>query len=218
MGLFRSQWDDPATERQKSYARNLGIPFPPDITKGEISDLIGNATGHHIRTQGGGCTGVLGCLLVAVVSPILLVMFFAGAPAPPAPAPPAPAPPAPVRPVAVPVAHSAPTNETRDQASESDEPQEAAPAEPDDPVTEKSDEQTSASESPEPTTERERDPDEVLRQTRKAQTRIHLTKELLNHRKADISQTRWMLEVLEEIPDTPEAAEATELLKRLPTE
>lgn len=30
----------PATEKQKEYARSLGIDFPPDITKKEISALI----------------------------------------------------------------------------------------------------------------------------------------------------------------------------------
>lgn len=33
----------PATEKQKEYARSLGIDFPPDITKKEISALISKA-------------------------------------------------------------------------------------------------------------------------------------------------------------------------------
>jgi hypothetical protein len=32
--------DGPATLVQKSWAIELGIPFPPDITKGDLSDLI----------------------------------------------------------------------------------------------------------------------------------------------------------------------------------
>jgi hypothetical protein len=32
--------DFPATERQKSLARELGIKFPPSISKGDLSDLI----------------------------------------------------------------------------------------------------------------------------------------------------------------------------------
>lgn len=36
---------DPATGRQKEFARELGIRFPKRITKGELSDLISKATG-----------------------------------------------------------------------------------------------------------------------------------------------------------------------------
>jgi hypothetical protein len=32
--------DSPATEKQKDFARELGIEFPPSISKGELSDLI----------------------------------------------------------------------------------------------------------------------------------------------------------------------------------
>ena len=32
--------DFPATEKQKSLARELGIKFPPNISKGDLSDLI----------------------------------------------------------------------------------------------------------------------------------------------------------------------------------
>jgi len=32
--------DFPATEKQKSLARELGITFPPSISRGELSDLI----------------------------------------------------------------------------------------------------------------------------------------------------------------------------------
>ena len=32
--------DFPATEKQKSSARELGIKFPPSISKGDLSDLI----------------------------------------------------------------------------------------------------------------------------------------------------------------------------------
>jgi hypothetical protein len=37
----------PATEKQKSLARELGIKFPPSISKGDLSDLIAerNANG-----------------------------------------------------------------------------------------------------------------------------------------------------------------------------
>lgn len=31
---------DPPTERQIAYARDLGIPIPPGISKGELSDMI----------------------------------------------------------------------------------------------------------------------------------------------------------------------------------
>jgi hypothetical protein len=36
--------DDPASEKQKSFARDLGIRFPAGITKGELSDLISEET------------------------------------------------------------------------------------------------------------------------------------------------------------------------------
>ena len=36
---------DPATERQRSFANDLGIQYPKNITKGELSDLIGQETG-----------------------------------------------------------------------------------------------------------------------------------------------------------------------------
>ena len=32
--------DFPATEEQKNFARELGIKFPPSISKGDLSDLI----------------------------------------------------------------------------------------------------------------------------------------------------------------------------------
>jgi hypothetical protein len=32
--------DDPATERQKSFADALGIQYPENVTKGELSDMI----------------------------------------------------------------------------------------------------------------------------------------------------------------------------------
>ena len=32
--------DSPATEKQKSLARELGIKFPPSISRGDLSDLI----------------------------------------------------------------------------------------------------------------------------------------------------------------------------------
>jgi hypothetical protein len=37
--------NDPATERQKSFARELGIKFPANISKGALSDLITQKTG-----------------------------------------------------------------------------------------------------------------------------------------------------------------------------
>jgi hypothetical protein len=37
--------DDPATERQKSFARELEIKFPKNIKKGALSDLISEKTG-----------------------------------------------------------------------------------------------------------------------------------------------------------------------------
>ena len=36
--------DGPATAKQKSFARDLGIEFPPDISKGDLSDLISEET------------------------------------------------------------------------------------------------------------------------------------------------------------------------------
>lgn len=36
---------DPATDKQKSYARGLGIRIPRGTTKGELSDLISQAVG-----------------------------------------------------------------------------------------------------------------------------------------------------------------------------
>lgn len=32
--------DEPATDRQQAYAQDLGLPFPEDITKAEMSDLL----------------------------------------------------------------------------------------------------------------------------------------------------------------------------------
>jgi hypothetical protein len=37
--------NDPATERQKTFARDLGIKFPANISKGELSDRITDKTG-----------------------------------------------------------------------------------------------------------------------------------------------------------------------------
>lgn len=38
---MRKNWrDDPATDHQKSFAKDLGIRHPKRITKGELSDLI----------------------------------------------------------------------------------------------------------------------------------------------------------------------------------
>jgi hypothetical protein len=41
----RSWRDDPATEKQKSFAESLGIEYPRHISKGELSDLISEVTG-----------------------------------------------------------------------------------------------------------------------------------------------------------------------------
>jgi hypothetical protein len=41
-GAWRS---DPATERQKSFANDLGIQYPENVTKGELSDMISKITG-----------------------------------------------------------------------------------------------------------------------------------------------------------------------------
>ena len=38
--LNDSRRDSPATEKQKSSARELGIEFPPSISRGDLSDLI----------------------------------------------------------------------------------------------------------------------------------------------------------------------------------
>jgi len=37
--------DDPATDKQKSFADSLGIKYPRSISKGELSDLISEVTG-----------------------------------------------------------------------------------------------------------------------------------------------------------------------------
>jgi hypothetical protein len=37
--------NDPATDRQKDFAKELGIRFPKRITKGQLSDLISKVTG-----------------------------------------------------------------------------------------------------------------------------------------------------------------------------
>jgi hypothetical protein len=37
--------DDPATGKQKKFARDLHIKFPANITKGELSDLIDQQLG-----------------------------------------------------------------------------------------------------------------------------------------------------------------------------
>jgi high-affinity Fe2+/Pb2+ permease len=36
---------DTATDRQREFAKELGIKFPKNITKGELSDLISRVTG-----------------------------------------------------------------------------------------------------------------------------------------------------------------------------
>lgn len=36
---------DPPTDRQIAYAHNLGIDIPEGVSKGELSDLISQATG-----------------------------------------------------------------------------------------------------------------------------------------------------------------------------
>jgi hypothetical protein len=43
-GRTAESWrDGPATEKQKSFANDLGIRYARNITKGELSDLIGEA-------------------------------------------------------------------------------------------------------------------------------------------------------------------------------
>ncbi len=37
--------NDPATEKQKSFADDLGIRYPKNISKGDMSDLITEETG-----------------------------------------------------------------------------------------------------------------------------------------------------------------------------
>lgn len=37
--------NDPATERQKSFANDLGIQYPENVTKGELSDMISKVKG-----------------------------------------------------------------------------------------------------------------------------------------------------------------------------
>lgn len=36
---------DPPTERQIAYALDLGIPIPPGVSKGQLSDMISQAKG-----------------------------------------------------------------------------------------------------------------------------------------------------------------------------
>jgi len=45
--------DGPASPSQKSWAIELGIPFPPNITKGELSDLIDKKQAANERRTGG---------------------------------------------------------------------------------------------------------------------------------------------------------------------
>lgn len=35
--------NDPATERQKSFADELGIKYPENVTKGQLADMISRA-------------------------------------------------------------------------------------------------------------------------------------------------------------------------------
>jgi hypothetical protein len=40
------EWrDEPPTDRQKEYADDLGIVYPPSITRGQLADLISRKTG-----------------------------------------------------------------------------------------------------------------------------------------------------------------------------
>jgi hypothetical protein len=45
--------DGPATASQKSWAIELGIPFPSDITKGHLSDLIEKKEAADKKRTGG---------------------------------------------------------------------------------------------------------------------------------------------------------------------
>jgi hypothetical protein len=45
--------DGPATASQKSWAIELGIPYPPDITKGDLSDLIDKKEAADKKRTGG---------------------------------------------------------------------------------------------------------------------------------------------------------------------
>ncbi len=42
---------DPATERQKAYADSLGIVYPVNITKGELSALIDETKAESARSE-----------------------------------------------------------------------------------------------------------------------------------------------------------------------
>jgi hypothetical protein len=43
---YSESWrDDPASDKQNSFAKDLGIDFPRNIKKGELSDLITKKTG-----------------------------------------------------------------------------------------------------------------------------------------------------------------------------
>jgi uncharacterized membrane protein YfcA len=42
---YTSWRSDPATDRQRAFATELGIKFPKKISKGELSDLISEVTG-----------------------------------------------------------------------------------------------------------------------------------------------------------------------------
>jgi len=54
------------------------------------------------------------------------------------------------------------------------------------------------------------------RRRKSGASRVAMTKDLLRTDKADSLQTQWMLEVIEDHPDTELATEAAELLKKLP--
>jgi hypothetical protein len=73
---IRSWRDDAASDRQKSFADELGIVYSPDIGKGALSDLIDAAKQKrdNRRTSDRSARGVLGCgvILIAVVSLIAI--------------------------------------------------------------------------------------------------------------------------------------------------
>ena len=56
---------------------------------------------------------------------------------------------------------------------------------------------------------------DLERATRRAESRITMTKQLLQSRKADASQAKWMQAVIDELPDTDLAKQAAELLKQI---
>lgn len=72
MGLFRSHWGEPATDRQKEYADSLGVPYLSTITKGDLSDLIAKKTGRSLDGRRKPFLSGCGCLIMSFMGLVVL--------------------------------------------------------------------------------------------------------------------------------------------------